>query len=585
MAINRTYLAVIAVVIVIAVSAGGYMYYQRMQAGAMKEERYQRWVKWSRTLYMGGTSGGTHPGINIGRGNDNHIHGNARAAKLIYIDPDDADIFHPCAAESWEFKYNSAGEGLIEYKIRPGLKFPDGTDVTSYTIKTNWEREVYEMPNREAHRVTSHYQWHINSWKRLETPDELTFQQILPDLAPKFLPYPLAALHSLNQAFVISPTSTEKYGLETNDIMDFVNQVGWGPFLMKDFVTDERYTLVPWDDFPENPLGGYKGPTKVTKLDEVIFTTYGDQVSMRMALEAGEIDFATRSLLRSDLPDLMENPNIVVDYALMLGSTNFLHLNYRPEFAPLNDWNVRRAIHLAIFPEEIIEKVMFGTAEIAHSPVRPFQPYFIPAFEELRSAPAEDRIATAKELLVEAGYPNGFSTELWISEGAEETRMMSTIIQSQLKKIGIDVGIKSFESGVYRELDSSGQCPMFFRGWSFDFNDPDSELFYLLYSTHDRAAMRYGYNNSYMDELINRGKALYDPEGPSEERREIYEEIQRMIVDDAICVPLYYDSYWEAHRDYVKDFKMWKTTYCNARGIWNIGKEIPEDWETREPPH
>lgn len=580
---NKTYLAAIAVVIIVVVSYGGYTYYQNTQKETQKAERYQRWVTWSRTLTVGSTSGTFHPGIDIGTGDVNYLSGYNRAGKLIWVDPDDINIFHPHTAESWAYKINPAGEAYIEYKLKQGLMFPDGTEITSEDIKYCWELERYDMPEREAHRETYHRYCHQTGWSRLETPDKYTLWQFMPEDNQNFIPQPFAFLHALYHAFTISQESTEKYALEQNDIKDFVNQVGWGPFLLEDYVVDEYYTMVPWEDYPENPLGGNAGPTKVTQLDKVIVVSYADPTSMRMALEIGQIDIASSSLLRSDLVDLDEDPGIVVEHAPMIGGGALLHMNYRPEFAPLNDIRVRRAIFLATDPQEYVDKLLFGTGEVMNTPVRPFQPYFLPVGEEMRRRPLEERIAEAKELLAEAGFPDGFSTQLWTGM-AETSRERATITQAQLKKIGISIEIKQVESGVYGDMKRDGKLAMFYRGWTLDYNDPDSELWYLLHSTSTKQAIHMGYNDSHTDYLLERGKAIFDPEGDPPERREIYEELQRKIWDDCISVPIYYSGRWEAHRTWVKDYKIWTTTHTINMGLWNAYKEIPADWETSEPP-
>ena len=83
MAIKTTYLAAIAVVIVVAVGIGGYMYYQNMQAEALKQERYQRWVEWSKTLYIATLRSYQHPDIDVGYGGIERIDAWMRAGKLL----------------------------------------------------------------------------------------------------------------------------------------------------------------------------------------------------------------------------------------------------------------------------------------------------------------------------------------------------------------------------------------------------------------------------------------------------------------------------------------------------------------------
>jgi len=580
---KTTYIIVAAVVIVVLGSAGGYWYYQNMQKEAEKAERYQRWVDWSRTLYIGTNYLGFHPGINVGGGNcPNSISAYGRGGQLLKVDYKDWNTFHPYVAESWEWKVNPAGEAYIEWKIKPGLKFQDGTEITSEAVKYSWEQEYIEMPAREQNAEAYHLYTHKMGWKRLECPDKYTLLQFLPEFAQTYLPLPFAFMFGLPHAFIVSPTSTEMYAKETNSIDDFAKQAGYGPWLLESFVLDERYTLVPWEDMPENPLGGYAGPTKVTKLDKVIVTMYGDPVSMRMALETGAIDVAAWKLSRPDIIDLMDYPDIKVDIAEELGWTTILRMNYYPEYAPLNDTRVRKAILYTVDPEEIVDKVLFGTGMVANTPAHTFNPYYYPEpLEQIRALPYEERLTKARELMAEAGYADGFTTQFFY-DGAEETREIATILQKQLKQIGINLEIKLVEAGVYDDMERGGQCPIYLSGWSPDYNDPDAELWYLL--RHEHLYSDDGYNDPEMDALLELGKELYDPLGDPPERREVYEEIQQKIVDEAIDVVLYYDSVWMVKRTWVKGYEPWFTTARVYLGTWNAYKEIPADWETREPP-
>jgi len=123
---------------------------------------------------------------------------------------------------------------------------------------------------------------------------------------------------------------------------------------------------------------------------------------------------------------MRNNLNLVVDYVPWLGGANFLHMNYRPEFAPLNDTRVRRAIQYVIDPDEIVDKLMFGTADVSDSTVRPIQPYYKPVMKQIRDLPMDERLQMARNLLAEAGYPEGFHSEIWYPSGgsAEFNREM-----------------------------------------------------------------------------------------------------------------------------------------------------------------
>jgi peptide/nickel transport system substrate-binding protein len=563
-------------------------------------ERRERWETWSRTLYIGAPVSTYHPGLNLGSGSADTIQKYVQTGRLLW--PDQAEFkpgltyYNNYVAESWEMGETAEGRKFIDWKIKPDLKFQDGTPLNAEAIKYCWEQECFDMPYREKNKWTAPSFWHESAWDELVVLDDLTLRMYRPPMEPGsfkgFLPWGFVGLFSLDYANIYSPTSTEKYGLEDSPLEDFVNQVGFGPLKLDKWIPDERFEFVPWEDFPENPLGGYAGPDKITNLDRVVIVSYPDKASMRMALETGEIDLTIggRSLAEADLEGLRNNPDVDVLYSPWLGGQQILHMNYAEEFAPLNDVRVRKAIQYVIDPDEVLDKLLFGTAEISHSPVRPIQPYYKPSLEPLRSLDYDERIRIAKELLTEAGYPEGFETELWYPTGgsAEFNRELGTILQAQLRKVGIEVSLEMIESAVYSDFRREGRLPMHFRGWTLDFVDPDSELFYMMHSASYYQTHAINFKDEHVDDLLYQGRVMYDFRGPDYDdpgRAAIYEELQDYIVEKGFCVPLYVQGRWDAKRTWVVDYKYWRTCDVPYQGIWNARKVIPDGWETSEPPN
>ena len=601
---NRNYL-VIAVVAIIVLGAG-YWFMQNQQPNDQDDtttpttptttedeqlaERRAKWEAWSKTMYLGCVGGEFHPGVqNLGSGRGDELQSYLTAGKLIWNDqaefkPNMA-YFNPLIAESWEVKENAeTGETYIEFKIKEGLKFTDGTTIDADAVKYCYEQEAFEMPYREQHKWTSPRYWHTHAWSRLEVPDPLTLHVYIPE--DGFVPMSFAGLFGLNYANIYSPTSTEQWALEDNPIEDFINQAGFGPFKIIEWIPDEREVFQAWDEYPINPNGPYAGPSRSENIEYVVVQMYKDAASLRMAVESGQVDHTVGGLARADVDDMRNNPNLVVDYVPWVGGADFVHMNYRPEFAPLNDTRVRKAIQYAVDPDEIVDKLMFGTAEVSDSTVRPIQPHYKPVMKEIRDLSWDERYEIAESLLAEAGYPDGFSTELWYPSGgsAEFSREMGTLIQAQLAKIGIEVEIKMIDNAVYYDFRSEGRLPMFFRGWTLDYMDPDAEINYMMLSTSTYLTIPLGFNDSYVDDLIARGRELYDPTGDPPERKEVYEALQDYIVDEGFCVPLYISGYWDVQQAWVEGYKYWYTCDVPYQGVWAASKIIPEDWETRDPP-
>ncbi|TFH14454.1 ABC transporter substrate-binding protein [Candidatus Bathyarchaeota archaeon] len=596
MSINKNYIAIIAVVIVVA---GGYWWFQSQQTTPADDitpddpalaVRRAKWESWQETMYIGGVGGEFHPGVqNLGSGRVDELQSYLMAGKLLWNGqaeflPNMA-YFNPLIAESWEAKTNTTtGETYLEFKIKEGLVFQDGTTINAEAVKYCYEQEAFEMPKREQHRWTAPAYWHTHAWSRLEVPDEYTLHIYIPE--DGFLPMTFAGLFALNYANIYSPTSTELYAKETDPIESFANQKGFGPFQLVECIAGEREVFEAWDEYPVNPLGPYAGPSRSEDIKYVVVQMYTDEASLRMAVEAGQVDHTAGGISRADVEDMQNNPALVVDYVPWVGAADLLHLNYREEFYPLNDTNVRKAIQYVIDPDEIVDKLMFGTAEVSDSTVRPIQPYFKPVMKQIRDLPMEERLETARALLTEAGFPNGFTSELWYPSGGSEefSREMGTIIQAQLAQVGIDIEIKMIDSAVYSTFRSEGRLPMFFRGWTLDYMDPDAEINYMMLSTSTYLTIPLGFNDTHVDDLIAQGRALLDPTGDPPERAEVYEELQDYIVENGFTTPLYISGYWDVKQAWVEGYEYWYTCDVPYQGVWAASKVIPEDWATRDPP-
>jgi ABC-type transport system substrate-binding protein len=106
----------------------------------------------------------------------------------------------------------------------------------------------------------------------------------------------------------------------------------------------------------------------------------------------------------------------------------------------------------------------------------------------------------------------------------------------------------------------------------------------MMYSTSSDQAKRINFNDPRIDALLVEGRNLYGT-GNDERRKEIYTTIQDYIVEKGFEVPLYIDGGFYTMKTWVKDYKPWLTSDQTTQGIWNAYKEIPTDWQTRDPPH
>ncbi|MDD2206884.1 MAG: ABC transporter substrate-binding protein [Aminobacterium sp.] len=209
----------------------------------------------------------------------------------------------------------------------------------------------------------------------------------------------------------------------------FRNPVGTGPFKFKSWIKGERIELTAFED--------YHGKKPNFKNFNVLVLP--DDSSRVIALETGTVDMIY-SVPPNDCQRLKESEKVKVVEAPGLVLT-FLDMNTQKK--PLNDPKVRLALEYAVNKEAYNAVVYQGTSSIPNGPLLSactFSP------ENVKTYPYN--LEKAKELLKEAGYPDGMTLELWVSNFQDQVNG-ATVIQSMLAQIGIKVNIQVFESAVF----------------------------------------------------------------------------------------------------------------------------------------
>ena len=178
----------------------------------------------------------------------------------------------------------------------------------------------------------------------------------------------------------------------------------------------------------------------------------------------------------ADLDAIRKDPKIQV---LEQPGLNVGYLAYNTTKKPFDDVRVRKAINMAINKKAIIDAVYLTTGVAAKNPIPPTQWSYNDAIKDDPFDPA-----AAKKLLADAGYPNGFETDLWAMPVQRpynpNARRIAELMQADLAKVGVKAEIKSFEWGEYRKRMRNGEHQMGMLGWTGDNGDPDNFLNTLL---------------------------------------------------------------------------------------------------------
>lgn len=424
------------------------------------------------------------------------------------VEQDENIQIQPGLAESWE----QVDDVTTVFHLRKGIKFHNGEELKASDVKFSLEAEKASPQTSEI----------MEALKEVVVLDDYTVKVITE--------YPFAAI--LNHlAHPASAIVNEKAVKEAGESYG-QHPVGTGPFKFVEWQSGDSVTLEANEEY-------YKGASSIKHL---VFKNVVETTNRTIGLETGEIDIAY-DIDGLDKIKIAEDPklNLVEDLDL---SVTYLGFNLRK--APFDNLKVRQAIAYAIDQQPIVDTVYQGAAFPANSIIGP--KIFAHSDKGIRY---QQDLEKAKILLAEAGYKDGFKTEIWINDNPTR-RDIAVILQDQLKQIGIDAEVKTLEWGAYLDGTARGDHQMYILGWGTVTADPDYGINALVTTKAMGAAgNRSFYSNPKVDELLQKGRATTEPEA----RKAIYEEIQVILQEE---LPMYYIIYPKKSvgmQKYIEGFK------------------------------
>lgn len=452
----------------------------------------------------GDTNGGT---LKIARasdatGLDPHFVTNVSTADVLYqkvyetlVIPDDNMDIQPHLATSWD----QLDDLTWKFKLREDVNFHDGTAFNAEAVKATFDRLLDpETASPQADK--------LGMVNEIEVIDEFTVQFHLSE------PYaPLLSILAANEGSIISPKLLEKGKAEMA-----IQAVGTGP------VTFEKWDSGSEISFLKNDA--YWGdPVNFEKLVFVIVPEDSTRIGM---VETGEIHIAEQIPV-TDIERIENSASMELTRTEGLG-TEFIGFNVQLE--PFDNILVRQAVSHAIERDAIISGVYNDVGKIANLTMSPKVSGYTAEI-----TPYEYDTNKAKELLAEAGYPNGFKATL-LTPDFKERINAAEVIQSQLKGIGIDLNVSILEYGAYIDSTSSGDVGHLYSGsWGNATGDGDYNQYNLFHSNSMGASGNLSfYSNLEVDQLIEDGRKEQDPQ----KREAIYKQSQTIEMDEAVYVPI-----------------------------------------------
>ncbi len=249
------------------------------------------------------------------------------------------------------------------------------------------------------------------------------------------------------------PEVIAKYG----NTLDWRNVVGTGPFMLVDYVSSSSMTLV------RNPNYHMKDPlhpeNQLPYADKLVLLDIYDLSTSYAALRVGKIDMlsSNEAVTSADDAKLFMEKSPELQWSKQLGT--YWNISARVDSKPFDDVRVRRALQMAINSQEIKDKYYRGDAEILFYPVPPSPEFkslglFTPleelpeSIQELYSYNPEK----AKKLLAEAGYPNGFKTNILCPSSPDYVVDFLSVMKAYWAKIGVDLTLNIKESAAYTSM-------------------------------------------------------------------------------------------------------------------------------------
>jgi peptide/nickel transport system substrate-binding protein len=410
------------------------------------------------------------------------------------------------------------------FKLRDGIKFHNGRQLTAADIKYSIERAVNpatQGPGAGFFGSIKGFDEMVGDAKATElsgiaTPDDKTvvIQLTRPDAT--FL-----HVMAINFGFAVPKEEVEKHGADFGR-----NPVGTGAFKLVEWVPGQKAEL---ERFADHHRQG------VPYLDKLTFEFGQDPTVNVLRLQKGEIDIAGDGIPPAQFNEVVGDPanKDLLSKGERL-NTGYVTLNVTTP--PLDNVKVRQAINMAINKDRIV-RLINNRGVVANQPLPPTMPGFDSGYEGYPFDPE-----AAKKLLAEAGVADGFSTELY-TMNVDPNPRIAQAIQQDLAAIGVTAEIKSLAQAEVITAGGAGQAPMIWSGgmaWIADFPDPSNFYGPILGCA---GAVEGGWNwakycNEALDARAQEADAMVTAE-QQPARVEAWKAIYQDVMKDAPWVPIF----------------------------------------------
>ena len=422
----------------------------------------------------------------------------------------------PNLATEWEWV-----DGVtLKFKLREGVKFHNGREMVADDVKFSFERVM----DPETASVRKSY---LDVLDSVEVVDD--YNGIF-HLKESFAPFETYIL----QKIPIVPKEAAA-DLKTHP-------VGTGPFKFQEWVQGEKLVLVKNEDYwkEDKPY-----------LDELVFQFMTNYPSLLSSFRAGNTDIIT--WLNNADAEPLEKEGFVIDGMPLYG---WFYIGFNTEYPPFDDPKVRQAFKYAVDKQLVLDTAQMGLGLTGDINEGPDSPWYTDEFNYERD------VEKAKEILAEAGFPDGLEAEFMVPHTPAEGPIGEAVAAS-VAEAGITLKINKlppaeYIDAVFVRRDYPGPMICGYSGV------PDPDFFDYNYLHSNGSWGVFNYSNPEVDKLLEEGRTTLD----FENRKEIYQEVFRKAwAEDAVQVWLINEYRMVALQPYVKNWKWNKAKFYEYEDV------------------
>lgn len=433
--------------------------------------------------------------------------------------------------------------------LREDITFHNGDTLTAEDVKKTFER--YEGAPREA----DVYDWYSTS----EVVDDHTLDI---ELSRPYAPFKFAIGN-----VPIVPAAVADGDLALKD-----DPVGTGPYTFVEHEPDSLFRIERNDDYW---FEGSEAVPATPTIDTITFRVIVEQSAQLAALRGGDVDFINTPPA-SSIKELKEDEKFTVTERTAGGFDMLIYPMHDEADTPFQNRDVRLGVNRLIPREAIVKTVYNGIGIPAYAPISPLAGEFASQSfqQELRDEYAGYDTEKATDLLEqgfqEAGFETPFQTKIITNENPQRVKWAQLIQESMNETEFFEIGLEKFEWNTYvgKILSKSSHTleNLVALGWSAGW-DPDAyvhNLFHSEQSTPNCCNVNH-YENERIDELIDQGLRTLD----TEKRKEIYRELQRVIVEESPMAFIRFGKEQAAMwTDRIERFRMYPINGAEYAGVY-----------------